>query len=136
MSNHGLARNLDNEPVCLCGYRPEILDNLAPIGKQWKAKKIVIDHVTALNPTPAYALRSPDAPFRSMEDAKYPRAGVRLRADGQWIITLWDEEGVAHAWEHRANAEHPTRLEAFNYAQWFIKSHRDVGVRLNGMEAA
>jgi hypothetical protein len=135
MTNHGLTRNPDNEPVCICGYRPEILDEPAPVGKQWKAKSCIVAHATALNPQPE-PVRSPLAPFNPGPDAKYPRAGLRRREDGQWIVTLWDADGVSHAWEREDNALHGNRMEAFSFAQWFIKCHRDSGVRLNGMAAA
>lgn len=135
MSNHGLARNADNETVCLCGYRPEIWDKPAPVGKQWKAKSMVLAHAAALTPqaTVLTALRSPVDPFPAKHVRRFPRAGVRRAEDGKWIVTLWDEEGVVHAWQQEDNAEHVDRVDAFDFAHWFIKSHRDLGLRLNGM---
>jgi hypothetical protein len=137
MNNHGLARNAENETICLCGYRPEIWDKPAPVGKQWKAKAMVLAHVAALTEqNTVTSLRSPQDPFHTSHERRYPRAGVRQGDAGKWIITLWDEEGVVHVWENQDNAEHHNRLDAFDFAQWFIKCHRDAGVRLNGRDVA
>lgn len=132
---HDLTRNQANEPICRCGYRPEILDELAPVGKQWKAKQIVLDHADALNLPQAAPRRSPDGSFRPGDFAKYPRAGVRRLPDGQWWITLWDQEGVMHAWDDPAAAKHGTRFEAFTFAWMLLSWHRVAGTRLNGMGA-
>lgn len=97
MSNHGLTRNADNDPVCLCGYYPAVLNEAAPVGKQWKARTAVLDHAQALNNyeakvealaapvTPPTPLRSPDAPFNVHPyDVTYP-AG-RCPADRGWSL--------------------------------------------------
>lgn len=132
MSNHFTTQNAENEHVCGgCGFRPAILDDPAPIGRTWKARAAVKEHVRALK-----TQRSPQDPFATNQPRRFPRAGVRRGADGKWIVTLWDEEGVMHAWENDGNAEHPNRLDAFDFAQWFIKAHREAGVRLNGRDIA
>ena len=154
MSNHGLTRNADNEPVCiLCGYRPAILDEAAPVGKQWKARTAVLDHAKALNdaeaaneweaaldahpglgkpPTKPAPLRSPDAPF-VFEDARYPRAGVRQTDDGRWRLTFWDGDHIVHVF---ADPIFSDRVEAFDVGQTIIGACRDSGTNLNGLEAA
>ncbi|MCT9624308.1 hypothetical protein HWD94_04110 [Pseudarthrobacter equi] len=131
MSNHFLTKNADNEHVCRCGYRPAIFDDPAPVGRSWMARTAVREHVNALS-----FKRSPQDPFDASRPRKFPRAGVRRGEDGNWVVTLWDEEGVMHAWENEGNAEHNNRIDAFDFAQWFIKPHRDLGVRLNGMASA
>lgn len=116
MSSHFLTRNPDNEHICGgCGFRPAILDDPAPIGKSWKAKNAVIEHLRALRPS--YLTRSPRDPFHANHERRFPRAGVRRGDDGKWIVTLWDEEGVMHVWENSDNAEHLHRLDAFDFAQ-------------------
>lgn len=134
MSNHFLTTNADNESVCRCGFRPAVLDDPAIIGRGWKARSDVEGHVRAFRPS--FLTRSPREPFHARHERRYPRAGVRRREDGIWIITLWDEEGVMHAWENKGNEEHHNRLDAFEFAHWFIKSHQELGVRLNGMANA
>ena len=147
MSNHGFTRNPDNEPVCLCGYRPAILDEPGPIGRQWKARTAVLDHVQALHdcndcpdtppepvrtdiqPTP---LRSPDAPFTARTDLKYPRAGVRMMASGKWLLSLWDGDEVLHVFD---DPEFDDRRTAFDYGWLTIGACRQSGTNLNGMEA-
>lgn len=131
MSNHFMTKNADNEYVCRCGYRPAIYDLSAPVGRNWSARASVKQHVTAL----AYQ-RSPPDPFYADHPRRYPRAGVRRGENGKWVVTLWDEEGVMHAWQHEGNAEHADRIGAFDFAHWFIKSHQEIGVRLNGMAQA
>ena len=131
MSNHGLTRNPDNEPVCLCGLRPGILDSPAPIGKEWKAKKVILDHAEALNTTPT-PLRSPDAPFQ-IGDAVYPRAGVRRTPAGKWLLTLWDGPGIMH---HFDEPEFSSREDAVEYGWTTIGACRQAGTNLNGWAAA
>jgi hypothetical protein len=148
MSNHGFTRNPDNEPVCLCGYRPAILDEPAPVGKQWKARTAVLDHAKALNdaaaaneweaaldalaqpvaatPTP---LRSPDAPFRASTDPKYPRAGVRRMPSGKWLLSMWDGDQVLHVFD---DPEFDDRKTAFDYGWLTIGACRQSGTNLNG----
>lgn len=50
LPNHDLRRNSHNEPVCACGFRPEILDQWCSTA-DWKvkAKTAVLDHAKALN---------------------------------------------------------------------------------------
>jgi hypothetical protein len=129
MSNHALTRNQDNEPVCFCGFRPEILDELAPVGKQWKAKKVVLDHAEALN-----QLETPDPsdPFL-VDNAVYPRAGIRRTDDGQWLLTLWDGMGIQH---HIDEPEFKNRTDAFDYGWMTIGACRQSGTNLNGWAAA
>ena len=129
MSSHGLTRNEANEPVCLCGYRPEILDELAPVGRLWKAKKVVLDHADALNEG---AAPDPSDPFL-VDHAKYPRAGVRRTQDGQWLLTLWDGMGIQH---HIDEPEFKDRKDAFDYAWMTIGACREAGTNLNGWAAA
>lgn len=125
MSSHGLTRNEANEPVCLCGYRPEILDEMAPVGRLWKAKKVVLDHADALNET---EVPDPSDPFL-VDNAKYPRAGVRRTQDGQWLLTLWDGMGIQH---HIDEPEFKDRKAAFDYAWMTIGACREAGTNLNG----
>lgn len=131
MSNHGLTRNPDNEPVCLCGYRPEILDDPAPVGKQWKAQTAVLNHAEARNAheTP---LRSPDAQFL-IPDAKYPRAGVRQTGDGRWLLSCWDGDQIVHVIDEPIFND---RVTAFDYGWLTIGACRQSGTNLNGLEAA
>lgn len=142
MSNHHLTRTPDNEPVCSCGFRPDILDTAEPIGRMWKAKTIVLDHVQALHAepddpdrtSPALAghqtpRRSPDAPFRASSDLKYPRAGVRRMPSGKWLLSLWDGSEVIHALDE---PEFDDRTTAFDYGWLTIGACRQSGTNLNG----
>lgn len=157
MTNHDLRRNADNEPVCVCGYRPEILDDPAPVGKQWKARTAVLEHAKALNedaarrssdvvrfaedllghellPWQARILqRGPEVPFVVTERTRFPRAGVRPLSTGEWRLTLWDEPDVVHAWEDETAAVHPDRYTACVFGEMIIGAHRQAGTRLNGM---
>lgn len=137
MSEHFLKRNPENEPVCSCGYRPDILDSGAPVGKQWKARTAVLDHVQALHacedctpdePTPP---RSPADPFVVGELAKYPRAGVRQMADGRWLLMGWDREDVAHGITDVPWFD--DRAEACEVGRIIIGAHRQSGTDLNGL---
>lgn len=129
MSSHGLTRNAGNEPVCLCGFRPEILDAVEPIGQQWKARTVVLDHAEALNDRP---VPDPSDPFL-VDHATYPRAGVRRTKDGQWLLTLWDGMGIQH---HIDEPEFTDRKDAFDYAWMTIGACRQAGTNLNGWAAA
>ena len=133
MSNHGLTRNPDNEPVCLCGLRHGILDDIRYPWheRQCKAKKVILDHAEALNTTPT-PLRSPDAPFQ-IGDAVYPRAGVRRTPAGKWLLTLWDGPGIMH---HIDEPEFDARTEAFDYGWVTVGACRQSGTNLNGWAAA
>ncbi|MGY4543280.1 hypothetical protein ACVWY0_003213 [Arthrobacter sp. UYNi723] len=148
MSNHGLTRNPDNEPVCTCGYSPEVLDDYRPWvgGRLWRAKKDVLDHAEALNdyearvealawapvalpePTP---LRSPDAPF-TVRDALYPRAGVRQTGDGRWLLSCWDGDQIIHVIDEPVFDD---RVTAFDYGWLTIGACRESGTNLNGWAA-
>ncbi|AYN58670.1 hypothetical protein QEO74_gp20 [Arthrobacter phage Nandita] len=128
---HGLARNAENEAVCLCGFRPEIHDSTAPVGRDWKAKAIILDHAASLN-NDLPERRSPDAPFTGNLEAKYPRAGVRRKDDGKWHLTLWDAPGVQHTLEEPDFAQRGT---AFDYGWMTIGACRQSGTNLNGLEA-
>ena len=123
-SNHFLKRNPDNEPVCACGFRPEILDQPAPVGLRWKAKRDARNHGQAV-----LGLR-PAAPFETNHDRSFPRAGVRPGPNGRWKLTLWDEADVSHP---VPEPWHDTAREAFDYGQLIIHNHRKAGTRLNGM---
>lgn len=145
MSNHGLTRNPDNEPVCLCGHRPAILDDPAPVGKQWKAQTAVLNHAKALDeydaaidsliaplpPAPA-PLRSPNDPF-VVTEARYPRAGVRQTEDGRWKLSCWDGDQIVHVIKEPIFDD---RVTAFDYGWLTIGACRQSGTNLNGMEAA
>ncbi|MFK0005501.1 hypothetical protein ACIQTZ_00460 [Paenarthrobacter sp. NPDC090520] len=122
--SHFLKRNADNEPVCGCGFRPEILDDPAPVGIMWKARRDVLDHVDAMS---GYR---PSAPFDGSPDRRFPRAGVRPGASGRWKLTLWDEEGVMHP---QPNPWYDTCQEAFDQGHLIIGTHWKAGSRLNGM---
>lgn len=129
MSNHGLTRNADNEPVCFCGFRPAILDEPAPVGKAWAAKKVVLDHADALNEG---EVPDPSDPFL-VDNAKYPRAGVRRTPEGQWLLTLWDGMGIQH---HIDEPEFKDRTDAFDYGWMTVGACRQSGTNLNGWAAA
>lgn len=161
MSNHGLTRNTDKEAVCLCGYRPEILDDFRPLTeRQLKAKTTVLEHVQARNHetevvrftkealgitltpwqenilnaiVPAQTpLRSPNDPFL-VTDARYPRAGVRRTEDGRWLLSCWDGEQIVHVIDQPIFDD---RVTAFDYGWLTIGACRESGTNLNGMEAA
>lgn len=147
MSNHHLTRTPENEPVCSCGYRPDILDTAEPIGRMWKAKTLVLDHAKALNDaaaaneweaaldalaqpaTPPAAQRSPDDPFTASSDLEYPRAGVRRMPSGKWLLSLWDGSEVIHALDE---PEFDDRTTAFDYGWLTIGACRQSGTNLNG----
>lgn len=153
MTNHFLKRNPENEPICACGYRPEILDDAAPVGKQWKARTAVLDHAQALDgillphqaaerTSAAYlsherrvAPRSPDAPFRGRHAVKYPRAGVRQTEDGRWLVTLWDGDSIVHVIDEKDRA-HPDPYTAFAQGWLTIGACRKAGTNLNGVAHA
>lgn len=151
MSNHDLTRNPENEPVCLCGYRPEILNEAAPVGKQWKARTAVLNHAKARNdaesvneweaaldalaqpkPTTPTPLRSPTDPF-ILSDPRYPRAGVRQTEDGRWRLSCWDGDRIVHVIDEPVFDD---RVTAFDYGWLTIGACRQSGTNLNGLEAA
>lgn len=152
---HFLTRNPGNEPVCSCGFRPEILDDPAPVGQQWKAKTAVLEHIdamagnvvrfaeaalgTELQPWQQQvlkqALRSPEAPFTGRHAMKYPRAGVRQTEDGRWLLTLWDGDGTVHVIDKEYRT-HPDRDAAFTQGWLTIGACRQSGTNLNGMANA
>lgn len=145
MSEHFLKRNPDNEPVCACGFRPEILDAMAPVGKIWKAKTAVLDHVKAqTESTTGFVLfslpgnaaqRSPEAPFHGRHAVKYPRAGVRQTEDGRWLVTLWDGDSIVHVIDED-DRTHAHRENAFAQGWLTIGACRKSGTDLNGMANA
>ena len=132
MSNHRLTHTPDSEPVCSCGLRPDILDTDAPVGRLWKAKAIVQNHIDAMNAdqdittTPT---RSPDAPFEVDSEAKYPRAGVRRLPSGKWLLSLWDGDQILHVFD---DPEFDDRMTAFDYGWLTIGACRQSGTNLNG----
>jgi hypothetical protein len=131
MSNHFLKRNANNEPVCSCGFRPSILEEAAPVGKLWKAKTAVLEHVTALHGFIELGQRSPDDPFR-VDGAKYPRAGVRQTEDGRWKLSLWDGAEIMHVLDEPVFDD---RQVAFDYGWLTIGACRESGTNLNGWAA-
>lgn len=138
MREHFLTRTRRGESVCACGFRPEILGTAGekPVGVQWKAKADVLNHIDG-QPTITGAetgLRSPARPFRRAHDVKFPRAGVRRQPDGQWLLTLWDEQDVVHELDE-VSAVHTTRYNAICTGQMIIDAHRSTGTRLNGLAA-
>jgi hypothetical protein len=142
MSDHFFKRNPDNEPVCSCGFRPEILDDAEPVGKLWKAKTAVLNHAAEMNgyadqtPAPApFRTSSAAAPFRTGEDVKYPRAGVRQLSDGRWLLTFWDGDRVVDVTDPEDRI-HPDRYTAFAQGWLTVGACRQSGTNLNGMESA
>lgn len=159
MTEHDLRRDPNNEPICVCGYRPEILDDWrATSDRQYKARTAVLDHAKALNeatdavsadnvvrfveevlgqellPWQARMLqRLSDAPFVVTDETRFPRAGVRALPSGRWKLTLWDEPDIVHAWEDEEMAVHPTMYTAIATGEMIIGAHRQSGTRLNGM---
>jgi hypothetical protein len=159
MSDHDLRRSADNEPVCACGYRPEILDDWRPwSNRQTKARTAVLDHAQELNrkeatSKPADIVRFAEAalgvevlpwqvrmlqrafesPFVVTESTRYPRAGVRRLPTGEWKLTLWDEPDVVHACANESVSLHPDRYSACLIGETIIGAHRQSGTRLNGM---
>ncbi|WNM72267.1 hypothetical protein SEA_GUSANITA_47 [Arthrobacter phage Gusanita] len=116
---HGLTRNSENEPVCICGFRPEILDTDAPIGRLWKAKGIVLDHAASLNCSGA-------------PGGRFPRASVRPTGGGKWHLTLWDAPDVQH--ELPGDSEFADLRSAFEYGWLRIGACRVSGTTLSGRE--
>lgn len=119
MSNHGLTRNPENEPVCRCGFRPDVLDTGAPIGRDWKAKTIILNHAAALN----------------NHVLTYPRASVQPTTDGKWHLTLWDAPEVEHALAED-ESEFDALADAYDYGALRIGACRRSGTNLNGMAVA
>jgi len=159
MPDHDLRRNPDNEPVCVCGYRPAVLDDgFRPWVGRVKAQTAVLDHAKAMNEDEARKAliglpmsvdaatrfaegvlgvwqkkllqRSPDAPF-VVPDARYPRAGVRQMADGRWKLMGWDREDVAHRITDAPWFD--DRAEACEVGRIIIGAHRQSGTDLNGL---
>lgn len=134
MTNHELTRTIGNSPVCTCGYRSSILNQTSPVGMQWKAKADVLDHIEAERLLELAALhtparRSPEAPFRTHEDAKYPRAGVRQTPSGEWLLSCWDADRVVHVIDEPVFKD---RVTAFDYGYLTIGACRQSGTNLNG----
>ncbi|MET4095137.1 hypothetical protein [Arthrobacter sp. UYCu712] len=135
MIDHFLKRNPWNEPVCACGYRPEILDVLGPVGKLWKAKAAVLAHVEAVaqDEAPDAGRIDPESPFRGRRDAKYPRAGVRQMADGSWLLTLWERDRIVPAIFARDRI-HSDRYSAVSVGHLTVGACRQSGTNLDGTE--
>jgi len=135
MTNHVLIRDRKNLPICACGYRPGIIDQIGPavVGVQWKAKADVLHHVDEIRKlegnTPR---RSPEAPFTARHTVKYPRAGVRQTEDGRWLLTLWDGDEIVHVIDSR-DREHEDRYTAFTQGWLTVGACRRAGTNLNGM---
>ncbi len=122
-SKHALVRNEANEPVCKCGYRPDVLDTGQPIGVLWKAKADILNHAANRN-----AARS-RMPFTANHELKYPRAGVRQDNHGKWVLTFWDSPEIQHI---EGDPIHNSRLDAFDLGHMVIGAHRQAGTNLNG----
>jgi hypothetical protein len=134
-TDHFLKRNAENEPICSCSYRPDILDDsgAAIVGVQWKAKIDVLEHVEAARLAQLAVLhgparRSPEAPF-VVQDAKYPRAGVRQTEEGGWLLSCWNADRVVHVIDEPVFDD---RVKAFDYGWLTIGACRDSGTDLNG----
>lgn len=136
MSSHFLKRNPENEPVCTCGFRPEVLDGPAPVGKQWKAQRDVLEHITAMDgfttAGPPKPQRSPDDPFKVSDHLAYPRAGVRQTHDGRWKLSCWDGDQIVHVIDEPVFDD---RVTAFDYGWLTIGACRQAGTNLNGWAA-
>lgn len=137
MTNHVLIRDRQNNPICACGYRPSVLDAPAPVGKLWRAKAAVLDHVDEANKLEGNApvRRSPDAPFAGRHSVKYPRAGVRQTEDGRWLLTLWDGDRIVHVIDQE-DRTHDDRYTAFSQGWLTVGACREAGTNLNGMATA
>lgn len=134
MTNHELTRNADNQSVCACGYRPDILNQTSPVGIQWKAKADVFHHIEAerlleLEALHAPARRSPEAPFQASTELEYPRAGVRQTEDGRWLLSCWDGDRIVHVIDEPVFND---RVTAFDYGYLTIGACRQSGTNLNG----
>lgn len=137
---HGLTRHHSDptRPACLCGFNdPQWESNLQDFGLTRagvRARKAVLehaDHVTDLPQRPA----SPSDPFDVGAEQAYPRASVRRKPDGWWLLTLWDGPDVVHELDRDA-AHHKTVGSAVMLGWLIIGAHRRNGTRLNGMAAA
>jgi hypothetical protein len=134
MTKHDLTRDSANQPVCVCGYRPDILNQTSPVGIQWKAKADVLNHVEAerlleLKAIHAPARRSPLDPFQASTELKYPRAGVRQTPAGEWLLSCWDADRIVHVIDEPVFAD---RVAAFDYGYLAIGACRQSGTNLNG----
>lgn len=133
MTNHDLVRDSDNNPVCACGYAPEILQQDSPVGIQWKAKTDVLNHIEQEQKTDPR--RSPEAPFLANTELKYPRAGVRQTVSGKWLITLWDRDRIVPVIEERDRVN-SDRYTAFTQSWLTVGACRQSGTDLDGMASA
>lgn len=124
---HTMTRNEANEPVCGCGFRPDILDSGAPVGVAWKAKRDVLNHVVDLTSRP----RSASSPFEGGPDRRYPRAGVRPLPSGRWLLTLWDAPDVVHHIDAE-DQEYTDMQSALDYGNLRIGACRRAGTDLSG----
>lgn len=163
MPNHDLRRNPDNEAVCVCGYRPAVLDDYRGCaGRQWKAKTDVLDHAKALNDYEATvdALAKPvpmAAAVRFAEDVlqfklspwqmevlqRSPDAPFALR-DARYpragVRQTQDGRWKLMGWDG-ADVAHvivdepcfDDREEAFEVGRIIIGAHRQSGTDLNGL---
>lgn len=132
MTNHELARDDVSLPICSCGYRPEVLDAGKPIGRAWKAKAAVLNHIDDARWTKT-PRRSPDAPFKVSDQLEYPRAGVRRTPEGKWLLTCWDADQTLHP---IPEPEFNDRVAAFDYGYLTIGACRQSGTNLNGWAKA
>lgn len=83
MPKHGLTRNASNEPICRCGFRPEVLDCFLTFGLRWlKAKNLILDHAEALNAAEAIQFELPRLVDQAIMHSEEPgaRPGDCLRA--------------------------------------------------------
>ena len=134
MRKHYLHRNNQGEPVCGCGYRPDVLGLAGekPVGVQWKAKADVLHHIDRVTgQTPKPPRRSPEAPFNP-RDPRYPRAGIRQTEDGRWLLTLWDGDQIVHVMDED-DRTHRNLHDAIDQGWLTIGACRKTGTNLNGM---
>ncbi|AZS11739.1 hypothetical protein HOU96_gp41 [Arthrobacter phage Maja] len=85
MNKHGLTRNPENEPVCRCGFRPDVLDTVAPIGRDYPRASVqpTADGKWKLTlwdaPEVEHALAEDESKFDALADA-YDYGALRIGA--------------------------------------------------------
>ncbi|MCO4256491.1 hypothetical protein [Pseudarthrobacter cellobiosi] len=163
MPNHDLRRNPENEPVCVCGYRPAVLDGgFRPWVGRVKAQTAVLDHAKALNEYEATVdeLAKPapmDAAVTFAEDVlqfkltPWQKEVLRRSPDAPFTLrhARYPRAGVRQTqdgrwklmgWD-RDDVAHvivdepyfDDREEAFEVGRIIIGAHRQSGTDLNGL---